>query len=218
MGCNLAVHSRITGYSRRNRNCLPEIATGAKRPRNDNSDSLAPPNHCCNTCNCHRRSGSAATDAIGVHHFDGTLCQLQATAASARWPPRNDQSESPAFSALKPRSCLLSGGTMKHNLHANSGRDHEGPFPADGLHLHPCRGAHHALFLFANGIPTMHKIGLGKFLFARPGRPNQDLLRAFFPMYTSPHPSSARGAAAPHRDPAGPCCAPSCIWAHASAR
>ena len=30
LGCNLAVPSRITGYSRRNRNCLPEIATSLR--------------------------------------------------------------------------------------------------------------------------------------------------------------------------------------------
>ncbi len=34
---NLAVLGRIIGYFRRKRNCLPEIATGAKRPRNDKS-------------------------------------------------------------------------------------------------------------------------------------------------------------------------------------
>ena len=32
---------------RQNRNCLPEIATGAKRPRNDKLVSLAPPNSRC---------------------------------------------------------------------------------------------------------------------------------------------------------------------------
>ena len=32
---------------RQNRNCLPEIATGAKRPRNDKLISLAPPNSRC---------------------------------------------------------------------------------------------------------------------------------------------------------------------------
>ena len=105
---NLAVHSRITGYSRRNRNCLPEIATGAKRPRNDNSDSLAPLNHCCNTCSCQRRSVSAATDAIGACRFNGGLYGLQVpsrdctpralprASRSGRHvglrPPRNDKS------------------------------------------------------------------------------------------------------------------------------
>ena len=32
---NLAVPGRIIGYFRQKRNCLPEIATGAARPRND---------------------------------------------------------------------------------------------------------------------------------------------------------------------------------------
>ena len=36
---NLAVPGSITGKPRRKRNCLPEIATGAKRPRNDKSGS-----------------------------------------------------------------------------------------------------------------------------------------------------------------------------------
>ena len=36
---NLAVPGGITGKPRRKRNCLPEIATGAKRPRNDKSGS-----------------------------------------------------------------------------------------------------------------------------------------------------------------------------------
>ena len=37
------------------------------------------------------------------------------------------------------------------------------------------------IFLFANGIPTMHKIGLGKFLFGMTWAPNQDLY-GIFPM------------------------------------
>ena len=41
---NLAVLGRIIGHFRRKRNCLPEIATGAKRPRNDKSGGLAPQN------------------------------------------------------------------------------------------------------------------------------------------------------------------------------
>ena len=38
---------------------------GLRPPRNDKSVCLAPLNYCCNTRNCLRRSGSAATDAIG---------------------------------------------------------------------------------------------------------------------------------------------------------
>ena len=37
---NLAVPGGITGKPRRKRNCLPEIATGAKRPRNDKSGAI----------------------------------------------------------------------------------------------------------------------------------------------------------------------------------
>ena len=65
-------------------------------PRNDNSDSLAPPNHHCNTRSCLRRSlpvkgtphpyggkaangcaVSAAADAIGFYVFIGSLCESQ---------------------------------------------------------------------------------------------------------------------------------------------
>ena len=38
---NLAVPGRITGHSRRKRNCLPEIATAPLGPRNDNSGAFA---------------------------------------------------------------------------------------------------------------------------------------------------------------------------------
>ena len=41
-------------------------------PRNDKSDSFAPPNYCCKTCDCQWRSLTAATDAIGFHHFIDT--------------------------------------------------------------------------------------------------------------------------------------------------
>ena len=72
--------------NRRNRNCLPEIApqghflalraqgaTAPLGPRNDKSGSLTPLNRYCNTCNCLRRSLSAATDAIGAYHFIASL-------------------------------------------------------------------------------------------------------------------------------------------------
>ena len=52
-------------------------------PRNDNSDSLAPPNHHCNTRNCRRRSLSAATDAIGWYVLIGSL---QTASAFPRLP------------------------------------------------------------------------------------------------------------------------------------
>ena len=47
------------GSYRRNRSCLPEIATAPLGPRNDKSGNLAPRNPYCNTCNCQWRSMSA---------------------------------------------------------------------------------------------------------------------------------------------------------------
>ena len=88
----------ISRNSLRIRRGFPMIQPGTARfprrfaPRNDNSDSLAPPNHHCNTRSCLRRSQpargtphlyggkaangcevSAATDAIGAYHFIGSV-------------------------------------------------------------------------------------------------------------------------------------------------
>ena len=159
---NLAVHSRITGYSRRNRNCLPEIATGAKRPRNDNSDSLAPLNHCCNTCSCQRRSVSAATDAIGACRINGGLYGLQVPSRDCtpralprasrsgrhvgRWPPRNDKSGAILVlsTACSDRQhCAGPGCPLPYNAwqEASCG------FPLSIIHLphfpHLPKGSHH---------------------------------------------------------------------------
>ena len=64
---------------------------------------------------------------------------------------------------------------MKHNLHAIR----EGTMKVVFL-LTACISilavALICIFLFANGIPTMHKIGLGKFLFGMTWAPNQDLI------------------------------------------
>ena len=69
---------------------------------------------------------------------------------------------------------------MKHNLHAIR----EGTMKVVFL-LTACISilavALICIFLFANGIPTMHKIGLGKFLFGMTWAPNQDLY-GIFPM------------------------------------
>ena len=63
---------------------------------------------------------------------------------------------------------------MKHNLHAIR----EGTMKVVFL-LTACISilavALICIFLFANGIPTMHKIGLGKFLFGMTWAPNQNL-------------------------------------------
>ena len=48
-----------------------EIATAPSGPRNDKLGSLMPMNLRCMICKCTRRSLSAATDAIGVYHFNG---------------------------------------------------------------------------------------------------------------------------------------------------
>ena len=69
---NLAVHNWITGRPRRKRKRLLEIATAPSGPRNDKLGSLMPMNLRCMICKCTRRSLSAATDAIGIYHFNGS--------------------------------------------------------------------------------------------------------------------------------------------------
>ena len=79
----------ISGRQLRFRRGFPVIHPGTARfprrfaPRNGNSDSLAPPNHHCNTRNCRRRSLSAATDAIGWYVLIGSL---QTASAFPRLP------------------------------------------------------------------------------------------------------------------------------------
>ena len=73
---NLAVHNWITGRPRRKRKRLLEIATAPSGPRNDKLGSLMPMNLRCMICKCTRRSLSAATDAIGVYHFNGSQYEL----------------------------------------------------------------------------------------------------------------------------------------------
>ena len=79
----------ISGRQLRFRRGFPVIHPGTARfprrfaPRNGNADSLAPPNHHCNTRNCRRRSLSAATDAIGWYVLIGSL---QTASAFPRLP------------------------------------------------------------------------------------------------------------------------------------
>ena len=78
------------------RQCLPEIATAPLGPRNDKLGSLAPQNVCRKDCQTAWRSGSAATDTIGTHHFNGGLYELQMPSRDCHVglrPPRNDKSE-----------------------------------------------------------------------------------------------------------------------------
>ena len=108
----------ISGRQLRFRRGFPVIHPGTARfprrfaPRNGNSDSLAPPNHHCNTRNCRRRSLSAATDAIGWYVLIGSLQTASAFPRLPRplWglamthqgsarctsPPRNDTSDKSA--------------------------------------------------------------------------------------------------------------------------
>ena len=84
------------GSHRRNRNCLPEIATAPLGPRNDKLGSLAPQNVCRKDCQTAWRSLSAATGTIGTHHFNGGLYELQMPSRDCHVglrPPRNDKSE-----------------------------------------------------------------------------------------------------------------------------
>ena len=108
----------ISGRQLRFRRGFPVIHPGTARfprrfaPRNGNSDSLAPPNHHCNTRNCRRRSLSAATDAIGWYVLIGSLQTASAFprlprplwglamthqgSAKCTSPPRNDTSDKSA--------------------------------------------------------------------------------------------------------------------------
>ena len=70
---NGGYHETAAGTGRQ---CLPEIATGAKRPRNDKSENLAPLNLCHDHCRSAWRSLSAATDAIGRCVFIDTFFRI----------------------------------------------------------------------------------------------------------------------------------------------
>ena len=77
------------------RQCLPEIATGAKRPRNDKSENLAPLNLCHDHCRSAWRSLSAATDAIGRCVFIDTFFRIHSfpcPAPTANAPARRKKS------------------------------------------------------------------------------------------------------------------------------
>ena len=73
---------------------LPEGEPRALRPRNDKLGTLAPQNVCRKDCQTAWRSGSAATDTIGTHHFNGGLYELQMPSRDCHVglrPPRNDK-------------------------------------------------------------------------------------------------------------------------------
>ena len=87
---NLAAHGRITENSSAksqlpSRDCTQghflalraQGATAPLGPRNDKLEGIAPQNPCSICCQLAWRSLSAATDAIGAHHFNGGLYELQ---------------------------------------------------------------------------------------------------------------------------------------------
>ena len=93
------------GSHRRNRNCLPEIATAPLGPRNDKLEGLAPQNACRTDCQPARRSLSAATDAIGTCYFIDALYGLQMPSRDCHVglrPPRNDK---PLVSTILTAAC-----------------------------------------------------------------------------------------------------------------
>ena len=106
------------GSHRRNRNCLPEIApqghflalraqgaTAPLGPRNDKLGGIAPQNPCSICCQLAWRSLSAATDAIGAHHFNNGLYELQVPSRDCHVglrPPRNDK---PLASTILTAAC-----------------------------------------------------------------------------------------------------------------
>ena len=71
---------------RRRRNRLQEIATAPLRPRNDKLGGVCGRRECLETCNCPWRSLSAATDAIGACHFNGSRYELQVPSRDCHGP------------------------------------------------------------------------------------------------------------------------------------
>ena len=125
----------ISGRQLRFRRGFPVIHPGTARfprrfaPRNGNSDSLAPPNHHCNTRNCRRRSLSAATDAIGWYVLIGSLQTAsafprlprplwglamthQGSARCTSPPAMTRQTNRPL--KRRPRRCFQRRGTLFH--------------------------------------------------------------------------------------------------------
>ena len=84
----------VFSVARANCKCLPEIATAPSGPRNDKSGNLHGRRNCFKICNCQWRSGSAATDAIGLCVFSVARanCKCLPEIATAPSGPRNDTS------------------------------------------------------------------------------------------------------------------------------
>ena len=100
-----------------------EIATGAKRPRNDKSGSIAPLNSCHQYCQPAWRSLSAATDAIGAYHFIGSHYESAASRRERHAAPLQHY-----IALQKGRTC--SPALLYLLFHFHSAED------IDGAHAH----------------------------------------------------------------------------------
>ena len=74
---NLAETSWTTGRPRRIRSLVREIATAPSGPRNDKSGDWCGRRCYHITCWSARRSGNAATDAIGFYHFNDSYSKFE---------------------------------------------------------------------------------------------------------------------------------------------
>ena len=121
---NLAVPWWITGRLWRKRNCLPEIATSAVGLlAMTNLGALLDRRACLQICSCHRRSLSAATDAIGAYHFIGSwfASAVPSRDCHARWGLAMTNLE--AFAVLtiactNRKRCAGSGMPLPYRVHA----------------------------------------------------------------------------------------------------
>ena len=82
------------GSYRRNRSCLPEIATAPSGPRNDQSGYLKPWNPCQRNRNCLWRSLSAATFSLARWAYAGTPLQMQLACTLYRCPCKHNTERS----------------------------------------------------------------------------------------------------------------------------
>ena len=118
---NLAGHGWMTGYLRRNRNCLPEIATTPAGSRNDKSGSLTPMNLCLKYASLQGAQGTPL-QTQSVCTFLSSICTnceclpeiapqghflaLRAQGATGAERPRNDRAGG-LPEAQKIRGCDL---------------------------------------------------------------------------------------------------------------
>ena len=93
------------GSHRRNRNCLPEIATAPSGPRNDKSEAFAILTVACTDCKCVAGSGMPLP-------YNGVCDQRECLPEIATAPsgPRNDKSEAFAILTVACTDCKCVAG------------------------------------------------------------------------------------------------------------